>query len=568
MMKKILLGHWFMGLAVVAHAQAVPDAGSINQQIQRSDGQPIPDPTIASPTEKGSAAPPADLPSNVQVQVQRFVFVGNTLLDTAALDQAVAGYTGRTLGLRQLQEASSAVAALYRQSGWVVRAFLPRQDVTQCTVTIQVVEANYQGLKFENELEARVSQAQIQRIFDAQQAVGAKLNANKLERAQLLASDLAGVGVETVMREGSSENTTQVLAKVSNEPKVAGSVRWDNAGSVATGTSQISTTGELRSPVGFGDSLRWNAMLSEGINYASVAYAVPVGSDGLRIGVNGTNLNYKVISPELVGLKSVGSSDFSGVNVNYPLVRTRQGNVHLSMDYEHKKFENRANSAVITQYKITNWSAGVTADLSDKWGGGGFSTASLNWVNGNLDLGGSPNAGLDATSSRTAGDFSKLRYSLSRQQTLGPNVVGVLSFSGQTASKNLDSSEKMYLGGPDTVRAFPPAEAGGSEGSLANAELRWSLGAGVTVSALYDWGHVRLNRYNNFVGAPKANEFVYEGYGLGLTWQPNANTVVKATWATRGAPNPNKSASGKDQDGTLVTDRLWVNATYFFDTGL
>ena len=46
------------------------------------------------------------------------------------------------------------------------------------------------------------------------------------------------------------------------------------------------------------------------------------------------------------------------------------------------------------------------------------------------------------------------------------------AFNGQVASKNLDNSEKMGLGGPAGVRAYPTGEAYGDQGYILNLEAR------------------------------------------------------------------------------------------------
>jgi hemolysin activation/secretion protein len=41
------------------------------------------------------------------------------------------------------------------------------------------------------------------------------------------------------------------------------------------------------------------------------------------------------------------------------------------------------------------------------------------------------------------------------------------------SSRNLDTSEKMYLGGPHSVRAYPVEEAGSDEGQTLSLEARY-----------------------------------------------------------------------------------------------
>ena len=75
-----------------------------------------------------------------QVQVRSFQVQGNTLLDAAAVQAALAPHTGaRTLA--DLQKAAQAVQALYVQAGWAaVVVYLPPQPVADGVVTLNVVE--------------------------------------------------------------------------------------------------------------------------------------------------------------------------------------------------------------------------------------------------------------------------------------------------------------------------------------------------------------------------------------------------------------------------------------------
>ena len=49
------------------------------------------------------------------------------------------------------------------------------------------------------------------------------------------------------------------------------------------------------------------------------------------------------------------------------------------------------------------------------------------------------------------------------------------AINGQFASKNLDISEKMGLGGANGVRAYPEGEAYGDQGYVLNLEARCLL---------------------------------------------------------------------------------------------
>ena len=542
-------------------AQTPPDAGTLRQQIEQ--GREATFPRKALPAKP--ATPEAMRPlSGVVITVTQFQLAGNTLLGAEPLQAALAPFLNRPLDYTQLQAAAAAVADVYRAAGWIVRAYLPQQDIAEGVVTIQIVEAVFGGMQLEGAPATRVSLTQIQRGFEAQQKVGAPLNAEALDRALLLADDLPGVAVSGSLREGTQAAQTDLVLKMADEPLAVGEVNLDNTGARSTGETRLSANLNLNSPFGYADLLSANLIHTEGSDYLRVAGTVPVGYAGWRVGANASSMNYRLVSAEFAALDSKGSSTSTGLEVSYPLVRSRLQNLYFNANADFKNFDNQANGATATHYKATTLTLAFNGNLFDKLGGGGANAASMAFTSGQLDLAGSPNQAADAASAQTDGAFSKLRYSASRQQVITDDLSFYAALSGQWANKNLDSSEKFYLGGASGVRAYPSSEAGGASGQLLSLELRYRLPQGFNLTGFYDSGSVTINHDNSFTGAPALNDYSLKGAGLTLAWQGTSGLSVKGTWARRIGDNPNPTTTGNDQDGSLITDRLWVTASLPF----
>jgi hemolysin activation/secretion protein len=544
-------------------AQTTPDAGALRQQIEQ--GREANLPRQALPTKP--ATPEAMRPlSGVVITVKQFHLVGNTLLGTEQLQPVLASYLNRALDYSQLQAAAAAVADVYRAAGWVVRAYLPQQDIKDGVVTIQIVEAVFGGVKLEGTAAKRVGLLQIQHVFDAQQPVGTTLNANALDRALLLADDLPGVAVSGSLREGSQSGQTDLVLKLADEPLTVGEVSLDNTGARSTGADRLSANLNLNSPFQRGDLLSANAIHTEGSDYLRLGGTLPVGAKGWRIGANASTMNYRLVGADFAALEAKGSSSTAGLEVSYPLIRSRLKNLYFNANADFKSFDNQANEVTTTHYQANALTLAINGNLFDKLGGGGANAASLTFTRGQLDLGGSPNQAADAASTQTDGSFNKLRYSASRQQVITDDVSFFAALSGQWASKNLDSSEKFYLGGASGVRAYPSSEAGGASGQLVNLELRYRLPQGLNLTAFYDAGQVSINANNNYASAPALNDISLKGAGLTLAWQGTSGLSLKGTWARRigDNPNPNPTTAGNDQDGSLVRNRVWVTASMPF----
>ncbi len=550
-----------MAFIAQAQAQSLPDAGSLRQQLEQNRPPP---PAQATLPAKSAEPPPLSSLKGVVVTVSAFRFSGNTLLASEPLQAAVASFLNRPLDYSQLQGAAAAVAEVYRKAGWVVRAYLPEQDIVGGVVNIRIVEAVFGGTKIEGAAPQRVSLARIQAILNAHQKVGEFLNADELDRALLVAGDLPGVGVSGTLRDSARPGETDLVLRVTDALPIKGNVSADNNGSRSTGTSRLNADLYFNSLLGQGDQISSSFILSEGSNYLRVGATFPVGPKGWRVGANTSALTYRIVAPEFAALNATGSSYSGGIEANYPLIRTQQQNLYFNANADHKTYDNQSNGAVSSHYNANTVSLGLSGNRVDNLGGGGSNNASAVMTMGQLDLGGSPNQAADAASARTEGVFNKLHYSLSRQQVLDNNWSLYAALSGQWADTNLDSSEKFYLGGASGVRAYPANEVGGAIGQLFNLEVRRRMSQGITLSGFYDYGQVLVNRNNDFTGALLANNLVLRGAGLALDWQQGAGVNLKATWARRMGDNPNPTATGTDQDGTLVLDRMWLNASLAF----
>ena len=532
----------------VFNAQAAPDAGTMQQQIDRERAIKLPK---QAPLVEVAPQALTSLPGEA-ITVKAFVFKGNSLLTSEQLAPIVAGYLGRSISFADLQQAAAAVANAYREAGWVVRVFLPAQDVTEGSVTIEVVEAVFGGIKLEGILPKRIKQKRLLDTVDAVQAKGQLLNIDKLDRAVLLLDDLPGVTVTGTLQKGEGINETDIILKTGDEPLLIGDVSTDNTGSYSTGSERLTGNLYLNSPLGFGDQTIANLIHTLGSDYGRLAYSIPVGVNGWRVEASGSYLDYKLVNGSFSGLGN-GTSVTAGLNASYPLLRSRLKNLYLGLNIDHKVFNNEINHVTSTRYDINNFLASLNGNLFDKLGGSGSNAVGLTLTSGDVNLGNGD------TRKTLPGHFTKLQYSLSRQQAITEKFAAYAAISGQAAKENLDSAEKFYLGGAYGVRAYPSSEGGGDEGQLLNLEMRARLQHNLNLTGFYDFGHIS----DNLAGAG-LNGYNLKGYGLSADWTADFGLNLKTTWARRIGNNPNPTATGNDQDGTLRKNRFWISATLPF----
>ena len=174
---------------------------------------------------------------------------------------------------------------------------------------------------------------------------------------------------------------------------------------------------------------------------------------------------------------------------------------------------------------------------------------------GDLDIRSPADRIADAATARSNGHYAVLRASASRlQQVAGPLSLYAAA-RGQLASKNLDSSEKMELGGAYGVRAYPEGESYGDEGYIATVEARLLLPSlpeaipGRTqFFGFVDTGAITIAEHPWFTGPNSAHR---SGYGAGLIWSAPDNFIVKATYARK--LGHQAATSAPDRSG-----RVWI----------
>ena len=545
-------------IPILGHAQAAPEAGTLLQQIERQQHVDLP------PKSEPQFLPPPVLQSlgGETLVVSSFNFAGNTHLTAKQLEPIVAGFVGHPLSFAELQNAAIAVATAYRKAGWIVRAYLPQQDVTRGTVTIQIVEAKFGAVRIEGQ--TLVSAARMERIVQNAQAPGTAVKADALDRALLLIGDLPGVSAKGRLDQGQNQAETDLVLAVADGPRVTGDVDADNGGARSTGLGRVIADASFNSLFGLGDRTDTMLLHSLGSDYERAAYSQPIGSGGWRVGVNASHLTYKVVTAEFAALAARGTSTTAGVEANYPLLRARQENLYFAFSLDNRRFDNKSSGDITSAYTVRSASLGLYGNLFDTFGGGGANNASLSLEQGNLDLGGSPNEGDDALTTHTAGAFHKLHFSAARQQVITDRFSLYAGLSAQTANKNLDSSEKFYLGGSSGVRAYPANEGGGTDGVMLNLEARERLPLNFSLTGFFDIGSVEFNKNNNFPGAAEPNHDELKGVGVTAGWTAGMGFSVKATVARRIGSNPDPTSTGTDQDGSLDKTRFWLQASVPF----
>jgi hemolysin activation/secretion protein len=297
-------------------------------------------------------------------------------------------------------------------------------------------------------------------------------------------------------------------------PLAQGRLEADNFGGLYTGRYRLGGSLNLNSALGGGERFSGRLLTSNGGLLSGRAGAqAPLGSDGLTVSGGLSRTTYE-LGDVFEELDIQGRSDALELGLRYPLLRSSVSNVYVSLNSEQRDLRDEVRSTeTVTDKSAKVLNLSLNGDWRDNLGGGGVTLASLTVTSGQLNIDSADAAELDAAAARTAGSYSKWGWSLERQQAVARGATFSASARGQSASKNLDSSEKFSLGGPSGVRAYASGEASGDDGWLASLELRYAITDWLRASVFHDTGKVTINA-RPYQDAP--NSARRSGTGLGL----------------------------------------------------
>jgi len=552
---------------------APPDAGQMLNK-ERQPGTKLPD---RLPRDKGTEAERPPLKdTGIKVLVKGFRFSGSQSLATdAELEALLRGSIGKELGIAELKRLAERVTAYLReQKGYLLaRAYLPKQDITDGIIEIAVIAGRIEGkVKVKVKEPRRISQGLLEGIAGKALKPGSAIRMKEIERAILLMNDLPGISSRASLERGATPGTTRLGIDVAEGPLVSGLISGDNYGDRYTGIWRGTGQLAVNDPFGLGDQLNLSFTGADHMYQGTAGYFLPLWSTGLTWSFSYTGLYYE-LGDELASLDADGRADTFATSFSYPILRTRNASVWTALGFEYIMLTDEANSVVTSDRNLQVGNAGVSGNFFDSLGGGGLSSANFSLYSGDLDFSGPSGAeAADRSGPRNAGSFVRATYSLARLQRLTRLISLFGSVRGQVSDNNLDSSQKLILGGPTGVRAYPVGEASGDEGHIMTFEARFDVPsitswAKVQLIGFMDTGCIRLHKFpwdGSITNATNSNNYWLSGAGVGIVVGKAGLYSLRTSYAHKIGDNDGRSVNGNDADNRDDNGRFWVQAVAWF----
>ena len=550
-----LLPFALLALSPSLFAQQPPSAGS---QIQQIPAAPVPQkaaPTIRIEPISTPATPASDA---AKIVVNSLQVTGAQTYSEAELVALTGFMPGSELTLADLRGMALKITENYRSKGYfVAQAYLPAQEIRNGVVTIAVVEGQYGKIAVRNQ--SHLSDTLAHRQLDGINT-GDTIAIAPLESRLLLLSDIPGVNVTSTLTPGASVGASDLIVDVTPGQRVTGSIDADNGGNRYTGEYRLGATVNLNNAAGLGDVASLRVLTSgAGLNYARGSYQVQLGK--ATAGVAYSWLSYE-LGKEFSSLQAKGTAKIASVYGSYPLIRSRNTNLYALLAFDHKTLQDRVDTtSSVVDRKAQVLMATLRGDHRDSLGRGGLTSYAVTGTAGNIDIQTPSMRAFDAATAQSNGHFTKLGFSAMRLQSVTDTVSLYAGINGQVGSKNLDSSEKMQLGGMNGVRAYPEGEAYADQGYLLTLEARMQLPklseqmpGQLELVGFIDTGSVTLNKNPWTTGD---NRRTLSGAGIGLNWSAYNNFVVRTSYAR-------KIGSGSATSAPDKSGRFWIQAVKYF----
>ncbi len=529
--------------AVTATAFAAP---SLSQPGQDIKGQM---PAPQAQVEK--AAEPAPQASEVKFKLTGVKIDASELkVDAAALEAMLAPCVGRETTLTELNAALARVTAYCRSHGYPASAaYLPAQDSKDGKVTVKVIPGRYGEIKLDNH--SRLKDKVARQLLRGLQP-GSIIRSSKLETALYSISDVSGTRAVGVLAPGKAFGTSDVTVRIEDGKPTNTVLYAENYGAKSSGRYRYGLQHTVYDVGGTGGRLGLGTLISNSHMHNYYAnYEMPVGRGGSTLGLGLSQMDYK-LGGAMRNWGANGKADTVSLFGSDPFYHLHDAALKLNYGLDYRRLEDDIDKYQgYADSKKHSVSAHVGVEGSAQLPKTALSyDATL--TAGHLTLGSEFSRLRDETA-HTAGTYTKLSVDGTVVRSLGHSADVLVKASGQMASRNLDGSEQMYLGGANAVRAYPQGEGSGDVGLLGTAEVRlYTNVPGLVLSTYLDAGHVRLS-HDGSDGSE-----TLKGWGLAASYTRPGDWFARLDYARRIGESKYLSEDAKSKSRVwFLLGKIW-----------
>ena len=489
----------------------------LDRQRDQKRPTPLSQPKIQI-TEEGT---PADPTGGAQFTLLSLQIAGSTVFSEEELLAPYQEMFGNQVSFASLYAVTAGLTKKYRDAGYLLsRVIIPEQEVDQSGAVIRllVVEGFIDSIEYTGD--ERILERFKSYFAPAEKRlVGRKpLKHSDFERYMLLMQDVAGITISSRLQKGTLPGSATLILDVQGD-LVEGNLSWGNTGTEASGPGIASAGLSVNTlPVIGAQTTVSYAQANNYREYWSVLVAERYQMwNGLTFNASYAYSDSPEMDTDFARLFDYTTKSHTfNVGASYPLIRSRDMNLSLGVNYEHRNSKADVFDERFTRDRLRTLSVNANMDFSDALGG---VTQIIPTLYRGLKIFDATDESFDASNSLAPAEFWKLGIYASRDQYLPHGFSVFTAAEAQFSDSSLSSYNRFYLGGSQFGRGYEPGVIEGDNGFAVLLEPRWtyqlSANTALQLFSFIDWGTVWTSE--SVWGVPDSQDAASAGAGIRLS---------------------------------------------------
>ena len=428
----------------------------------------LPEPSFPVPAVDASAAGASCH------QISDIVISSAPRLSPALRADIGSGYTGRCLGVSEIEQILAAVTRDYIARGYITtRAYLPSQDLSRGRLEILVVEGVVGNIDLDDGARRSIRP---RLVFPGE---GALFNLRDLEQGIEQLNRLSSNNARLDIQPGDAPGASRVVIHNAPAFPLHAFVGVDDHGSESTGRNQLSFGLSADRLLGLNELMIYAHRRSQPYDDArkasssdSFTFILPLGYSTFSTSASQSHYTTSIVAPSGTPLRFQGDSDNVNLKLSRVVYRGPAGRATLGAGLARKSTRNylEGERLDVSSRSLTlmDLEAGYSTHLA-----GGALTLGLDYERGLSAFGALRDpAGLPGDAPRA--QFGKLLYQLGYFypfRAAGMDAEVSTHVAGQRAQDSLYGSEQILIGGIYSVRGFSANSLSGDHGWYSRNEI-------------------------------------------------------------------------------------------------
>lgn len=324
-----------LGCPLAANAVSLPYDRPVERRLEA--------PAPRSETEQPPAIVTPVIPQGemlsvkLKVLVKQFRFEGNTVISSEELSVITRPYENKEIDASQLEAIRQALSRYYIDRGYINSgAILPDQKIQDGIITFQIIEGKLSVIQLSGQKNLHHSYIYDRIVLGASTPLNAKLLQEELF---LLQQDPRIKRINARLEPTAVAGESVLYVDVEEDKQYRVFLNIDNHRPPSVGAERAELNFVHYNVNGYGDEFALRYGLTEGLDDVDLHYSYPLAANNTRFNLYYRSTDSDVVEDPFASLDVVSLSDTVGVGFDFPVKRTSDEELVLSLNLEKRKSE-------------------------------------------------------------------------------------------------------------------------------------------------------------------------------------------------------------------------------------